>query len=43
MNQSQMNFKVNGLDHVQLAAPKDCEESARRFYGDILGMQRCTW
>lgn len=28
-----------GLDHVQLAAPPECEPEARRFYGDILGLR----
>lgn len=28
-----------GLDHVQLAAPTGCEEAARRFFGDMLGME----
>lgn len=27
-----------GFDHVQLAAPIGCEEEARRFFGDLLGM-----
>jgi catechol 2,3-dioxygenase-like lactoylglutathione lyase family enzyme len=27
-----------GLDHVQVAAPVGCEEDARRFYGELLGM-----
>ena len=27
------------IDHVQLAAPPGCEDEARRFYGEILGMQ----
>lgn len=26
------------LDHVQVAAPRGCEEAARRFYGDLLGL-----
>jgi catechol 2,3-dioxygenase-like lactoylglutathione lyase family enzyme len=26
------------LDHVQIAAPPDCEADARRFYGDLLGL-----
>lgn len=26
------------LDHIQLAAPKDCETAARKFYGSILGL-----
>lgn len=30
---------VVGLDHVQLAAPPGCEESARRFFGSLLGLR----
>jgi catechol 2,3-dioxygenase-like lactoylglutathione lyase family enzyme len=26
------------LDHVQVAAPEGCEEPARRFYGELLGL-----
>jgi len=29
---------VLALDHVQLAAPPGCEDEARRFYGDLLGL-----
>ena len=29
---------VSSIDHVQIAAPEGCEEAARRFYGDVLGM-----
>jgi catechol 2,3-dioxygenase-like lactoylglutathione lyase family enzyme len=29
---------VVGIDHVQLAAPPGCEEAARRFFSDVLGM-----
>ena len=29
---------VEGLDHVQLAAPPGCEADARRFFGDLLGL-----
>jgi enamine deaminase RidA (YjgF/YER057c/UK114 family)/catechol 2,3-dioxygenase-like lactoylglutathione lyase family enzyme len=28
-----------GIDHVQLAAPAGCEAQARRFFGDLLGLQ----
>jgi catechol 2,3-dioxygenase-like lactoylglutathione lyase family enzyme len=28
-----------GIDHVQLAAPADCEEEARRFFGELLGLE----
>ena len=28
----------SGLDHVQLAAPAGCEDAARRYYGDLLGL-----
>jgi catechol 2,3-dioxygenase-like lactoylglutathione lyase family enzyme len=26
------------LDHVQVAAPEGCEEQARHFYGELLGL-----
>jgi catechol 2,3-dioxygenase-like lactoylglutathione lyase family enzyme len=29
---------VLGFDHVQLAAPRGCENAARAFYGGLLGM-----
>jgi len=29
---------VTGLDHVQLAAPPGCEEAARAFFGELLGL-----
>jgi catechol 2,3-dioxygenase-like lactoylglutathione lyase family enzyme len=29
---------ILGLDHVQVAAPPRCEEEARRFYGELLGL-----
>ncbi len=29
---------VTGLHHVQVAAPVGCEEAARGFYGDLLGL-----
>ncbi|WP_053366377.1 VOC family protein [Bacillus sp. FJAT-27245] len=32
-----MKFTFKQLDHVQLAAPKGCEEDARLFYAKILG------
>jgi catechol 2,3-dioxygenase-like lactoylglutathione lyase family enzyme len=28
-----------GIDHIQLAAPAGCEQAAREFYGDILGLE----
>ena len=31
--------KVLGIDHVQLAMPNGCEERARSFYRDVLGMK----
>jgi catechol 2,3-dioxygenase-like lactoylglutathione lyase family enzyme len=33
-----MSFQITGVDHVSLAAPYACEERARRFFGEILGM-----
>ena len=29
---------IEDIDHVQLAAPQDCEDAARRFFGELLGM-----
>jgi catechol 2,3-dioxygenase-like lactoylglutathione lyase family enzyme len=29
---------ITGYDHVQVAIPRDTEDAARRFYGDVLGM-----
>jgi catechol 2,3-dioxygenase-like lactoylglutathione lyase family enzyme len=31
-------MSVVGLDHVQVAAPAGCEDAARRYYGDLLGL-----
>ena len=30
---------LDGIDHVQLAAPPGCEDAARRFFGDLLGLE----
>ena len=30
---------IEGIDHVQLAAPAGCEEAARRFFGELLGLE----
>ena len=30
---------IDGLDHVQVAAPPGCEREARRFYGELLGLR----
>lgn len=32
-----MDFKFKAIDHIQLAAPRNSEEQARKFYGEILG------
>lgn len=34
-----MNFSIEKIDHVQVAAPKGCETKARHFYEEILGMK----
>jgi len=31
-------MSILGLDHVQLAAPPGCEATARRFFGELLGL-----
>jgi catechol 2,3-dioxygenase-like lactoylglutathione lyase family enzyme len=30
---------LSGIDHVQLAAPPGCEPEARRFFGQLLGLE----
>ncbi|MGH9639457.1 MAG: VOC family protein [Candidatus Acidiferrales bacterium] len=30
---------IADIDHVQIAAPRGCEEQAREFFGRLLGMQ----
>jgi catechol 2,3-dioxygenase-like lactoylglutathione lyase family enzyme len=30
---------IRGIDHVQVAAPRGCEDTARAFYGRLLGME----
>ncbi len=35
---SEVNSLIVRIDHVQIAAPKDCETAAREFYGSILGL-----
>ena len=30
---------LEGIDHVQLAAPPGCEPEARRFFGQLLGLE----
>lgn len=34
-----MSYSFRGLDHIQLAAPPGCENDARKFFRDILGME----
>lgn len=29
---------IDGIDHVQLAAPRGCEDTARWFFGELLGL-----
>jgi catechol 2,3-dioxygenase-like lactoylglutathione lyase family enzyme len=31
-------MRVLGVDHVQVSAPPGCEEAARRFFGEVLGL-----
>ena len=33
---------ITGIDHVQVAAPRGCEDQAREFYGDMLGMRELS-
>ncbi|WP_017186192.1 VOC family protein [Alkalibacillus haloalkaliphilus] len=34
-----MSFEFKKIDHVQLAAPKGSEDTARQFFADILGFE----
>lgn len=34
-----MHFNFIGIDHIQLAAPADCEKEAREFFGDTLNLK----
>ncbi len=29
---------IEDIDHVQIAAPRGCEDAARKFFGELLGM-----
>jgi catechol 2,3-dioxygenase-like lactoylglutathione lyase family enzyme len=35
---SENSVSFQGIDHVQLAAPPGCEAEARRFFGELLGL-----
>lgn len=37
-----MVFTYQSIDHVQLAGPKNCEDDARSFYGELLGLEEIT-
>jgi len=30
--------QLDSIDHLQIAAPPRCEDAARRFFGDVLGL-----
>ena len=30
---------IDGIDHVQLAAPAGCEDAAHAFFGELLGLE----
>jgi catechol 2,3-dioxygenase-like lactoylglutathione lyase family enzyme len=30
---------LDGIDHIQVAAPPGCEDEARRFFGELLGLE----
>lgn len=34
-----MKNYIQGINHVQVAAPVGCEEEARDFYGNTIGME----
>jgi catechol 2,3-dioxygenase-like lactoylglutathione lyase family enzyme len=34
-----MSARIAHIDHIQIAAPENCEAAAREFYGALLGMR----
>ena len=34
-----MSTFLKGIDHIQIAAPPGSEDKARKFYGEVLGME----
>ena len=34
-----MSKFLTGIDHIQIAAPPGSEDEARKFYGELLGME----
>lgn len=34
-----MTFQLKHIDHIQLSAPRDSEETAREFYTNLLGFE----
>ena len=34
-----MSKFLTGIDHIQIAAPTGSEDAARKFYGELLGME----
>ena len=38
-NPGRILARMLAIDHIQLAAPPGCEEAARRFFGELLGLE----
>jgi catechol 2,3-dioxygenase-like lactoylglutathione lyase family enzyme len=38
-NRGRILGRVLAIDHIQLAAPAGCEEAARLFFGELLGLE----
>jgi catechol 2,3-dioxygenase-like lactoylglutathione lyase family enzyme len=36
---ARIDTTIQGIDHVQLAAPPGCEDDARQFFGELLGLR----
>jgi catechol 2,3-dioxygenase-like lactoylglutathione lyase family enzyme len=34
-----MSVAFKGIDHIQLAAPENCEHEVRRFYVEMIGLE----
>ncbi|MDS9471910.1 VOC family protein [Sporosarcina pasteurii] len=37
-----MSTFLTGIDHIQIASPPDSEDTARKFYGELLSMEEIS-
>lgn len=39
MGECKLTYSFVGIDHIQLAAPRGCEQEARAFFQELLGLE----